>query len=99
MKTKVKKRRKISKTKVLFVCLGIFFVAVFAVQTARLYQKNQALVAEEEALSEQVEELEDEQESLYEEQEYVQTDEYVESTAREKMNMVMPGETVFRESE
>ena len=82
-----KKKNKNSAGRISFLCIGIFLVLVLSVQMVRLYQKNEALVQTEQ----------DKQKELEEQEQYIQSDEYKEKVAKDKLGLVYDNETIFRE--
>ena len=83
-----KKKNKNSAGRISFLCIGIFLVLVLSVQMVRLYQKTK-----QNELSEQ----EDKQKELEEQEQYIQSDEYKEKVAKDKLGLVYDNETIFRE--
>ena len=83
-----KKKNRNSAGRISFLCIGIFLVLVLSVQMVRLYQKNEALVQTEQ---------EDKQKELEEQEQYIQSDEYKEKVAKDKLGLVYDNETIFRE--
>ena len=82
-----KKKNKNSAGRISFLCIGIFLVLVLSVQMVRLYQKNEALVQTEQT----------KQKELEEQEQYIQSDEYKEKVAKDKLGLVYDNETIFRE--
>ena len=82
-----KKKNKNSAGRISFLCIGIFLVLVLSVQMVRLYQKNEALVQTEQT----------KQNELEEQEQYIQSDEYKEKVAKDKLGLVYDNETIFRE--
>ena len=87
-----KKKNKNSAGRISFLCIGIFLVLVLSVQMVRLYQKNEALVQTEQTKQNELSEQEDK-----EQEQYIQSDEYKEKVAKDKLGLVYDNETIFRE--
>ena len=71
-------------------------VGVLSVRCLDMYRENQAYAAEYEELEAEYNELLEEQAEIEEYAEYVETDDFVIETAREKLGLVFPGEIIFR---
>ena len=73
----------------------LLLVAVVTVSSISLRAKNKAYIAQEQELQEQIdaEERSKEIDSL---EEYVGTDEYIEQTAKDKLNLVHENEIIFK---
>ena len=94
-----KKKNRNSAGRISFLCIGIFLVLVLSVQMVRLYQKNEALVQTEQTKQNELSEQEDKQKELEEQEQYIQSDEYKEKVAKDKLGLVYDNETIFREKE
>ena len=92
-----KKKNKNSAGRISFLCIGIFLVLVLSVQMVRLYQKNEALVQTEQTKQNELSEQENKQKELEEQEQYIQSDEYKEKVAKDKLGLVYDNETIFRE--
>lgn len=92
-----KKKNRNSAGRISFLCIGIFLVLVLSVQMVRLYQKNEALVQTEQTKQNELSEQEDKQKELEEQEQYIQSDEYKEKVAKDKLGLVYDNETIFRE--
>ncbi|MCR5145009.1 MAG: septum formation initiator family protein [Lachnospiraceae bacterium] len=90
-----KKRSNTGRTSI--ICMALFLMMVLSVQMFRLYQKDQQYVQQIEALNQQVQEQEEKKAELMEYEGYINTPEYVESTAQEKLGLVHENEIIFRE--
>lgn len=97
MRKQQRRKKKSNTGRISFLCIGIFLVLVLSVQMVRLYQKEQGYVQREEALSMEKKELEKEQEALSEYEQYIQSQEYVEDTAKKKLGLIYEDEIIFRE--
>ena len=71
----------------------LLLVAVVTVSSISLRAKNKAYIAQEQELQEQIDAEEEEIDSL---EEYVGTDEYIEQTAKDKLNLVHENEIIFK---
>lgn len=77
-----------------FVVVGILCVTKYAnihKQKERLAAENSSLIAQSEALSDKLKQIRAQEE-------FGQDDAYIESVARSQLDMVYPGEVVFRRS-
>ena len=77
-----------------FIVIGILCITKYAnisKQKERLLAENQSLVAQSEALSEKLKQIRAQEE-------FGQDDAYIESVARTQLDMVYPGEVIFRVS-
>ena len=83
---------KINKILNLIVVLAIiYFIFTFINQQVKLNSYNQDISY----YSSQIQELEDEKEELVATQSNVNSKEYIEKVAREKLDMYLPNETVY----
>lgn len=95
-----KKVRKKSRTtefsiNIVLCCL----VAVLTVKGISLQQKVNANASRLSGLDSQIEEEKQRTDDITALKEYMQTDEYIEKTAREKLGMVKDNEILFKESQ
>ncbi|MCR5271832.1 MAG: septum formation initiator family protein [Lachnospiraceae bacterium] len=77
----------------------ILLLVVMSVQTFRLYNKNQDYIAEEEELQRQLEEETERQQELSDYEENLDSDEYTEKEAHNKLGMLYDNETIYREED
>lgn len=75
----------------LLILIIIYFVFTFINQQTKLNSYNQDISY----YTTQIEELEKEKEELLATQENVNSEEYIEKVAREKLDMYLPNETVY----
>ena len=77
--------------KIFFVIIAIYIIYIFLHQQQIInsYKKSQA------QYQEQIDEKLAYQKSLYEKQQNVNSEEYIEEIAREKLDMYLPNEKVF----
>lgn len=92
-------RKKNGAGRIPFLCIGVFLVLVLSVQMVRLYQKNEALIQEEQSKQEELQQQQQRQEELSEQEQYIQSDEYKEKVAKDKLGLVYDNEIIFREKE
>ena len=78
-----------------YACL----VAVLTVKGISLQQKVNANASRLSSLDSQIEEEKQRTDDITALKEYMQTDEYIEKTAREKLGMVKDNEILFKESQ
>lgn len=97
MKKQNDRKRKSKTGRISLLCIAVFMLMVLSIQMVRLYQKNQEYIKKEEALTNQVKELEQQKEELSEYENYIQSDEYVEDTAKKKLGLIYDNEIIFRE--
>ncbi len=81
-------KRKISWFSVAMVLLTFFFSARFIAQEYRIYQVR----AEAKAVARHIDELQQQQAMLVQEKQRLNDPAYLEQMAREKLNLVRPGE-------
>lgn len=94
-KSKVKKRS--NRLVGVIICILVLGICtVFLVRTKELKAQNEAASKELEQLQEALQEEEDRTELLEEYAKYVNTKQYVEDMAREKLGLIYPGELVFK---
>ena len=94
-KAKVKKRsNRLVGVIICILVVGIFMV--FFTRTKALKAQNEATSQEIEQLQEALQEEEDRTKRLEEYAKYVNTKQYVEDMAREKLGLIYPGELVFK---
>lgn len=89
MKTSTKKRNVLKK--VVFVAIGIYIIYIFINQQNILnsYKNSQVYYTG------QIEEKKAYRETLYEKKKNINSEEYIEEIAREKLDMYLPNEKVF----
>lgn len=95
-----KKVRKKSRTTELSITVVLCcLVAVLTVKGISLQQKVNANASRLCSLDSQIEEEKQRTDDITALKEYMQTDEYIEKTAREKLGMVKDNEILFKESQ
>ncbi|WP_461873715.1 FtsB family cell division protein [Fusicatenibacter sp.] len=95
-----KKVRKKSRTTELSITVVLCcLVAVLTVKGISLQQKVNANAFRLSSLDSQIEEEKQRTDDITALKEYMQTDEYIEKTAREKLGMVKDNEILFKESQ
>lgn len=95
-----KKVRKKSRTTELSITVVLCcLVAVLTVKGISLQQKVNANASRLSGLDSQIEEEKQRTDDITALKEYMQTDEYIEKTAREKLGMVKDNEILFKESQ
>lgn len=79
------------------ICMVLVILSgVLAVSSVKLNAKNAQYKAQEEELEAQIRKEEQRAEEVKEFEEYVKTDDYIRDTAEEKLDLVDPGEILFR---
>lgn len=73
----------------------ILLIGVVSVQISNLYLKNNELEKEAQQLEQEIERELREQKDLLEYKEYINSTEYIEQSAREKLGLIKPGEILF----
>ncbi|MBQ4301188.1 MAG: septum formation initiator family protein [Lachnospiraceae bacterium] len=91
------KKKRSNTGRASIICIALFLLLVMSVQMVRLYQKDQQYVQQIEALNSQVKEQEEKKAQLSEYEGYINTPEYIESTAQDKLGLVHQNEIIFRE--
>ena len=96
--SKEKKRKKRTRNReVMIISLVVIaLVVALAIHTKTLQKKDDMLAAREAVLQEQMEEESERSEELEEKSIFVQTREFIEQIARERLGLVSPDDTVIR---
>lgn len=98
MKEKRRKRHTVRGSGTISVSIIVLvFLTVMAIQIYNMKQKDETYAAQEAALREQLQAEEKRAEELVELEEYMQSDEYIEDTARNRLGLVYKNETIFKE--
>lgn len=99
-KTKRSIRYRQSSTVTLLVVVAVIFICVFSVVRAtNLYAKSKELAETEKVMEMKVAQAKQEQEDLAAQEQYMQTYQYIEDVAKDKLGLVYPDEIVIRPSE
>ncbi|MBQ7447465.1 MAG: septum formation initiator family protein [Eubacterium sp.] len=85
------------KARIGITCMVIVLIAILSVQIVRLDAQNDAYIAKEKQLKTELKAEEQRTKQLEAKQEYVNTDEYVEDTAKSKLGMAYDDEIIFKE--
>lgn len=85
------------KARIGVTCMVIVLIAILSVQIVRLDAQNDAYIAKEKQLKNELKAEEQRTKQLEAKQEYVNTDEYVEDTAKSKLGMAYDDEIIFKE--
>lgn len=96
-KKKVRKKSRTTEFSIIVVLCCL--VAVLTVKGISLQQKVNANASRLSRLDSQIEEEKQRTDDITALKEYMQTDEYIEKTAREKLGMVKDNEILFKESQ
>ena len=96
-KEKVRKKSRTTEFSITIVLCCL--VAVLTVKGISLQQKVNANASRLSSLDSQIEEEKQHTDDITALKEYMQTDEYIEKTAREKLGMVKDNEILFKESQ
>lgn len=102
---KVKERRARRKKRTVRVGIlaavtaAVLMTVAFAANGIQMRQKNAEYEKEIASLQEQVEEQEERKEDIDAQKEFMQSQEYIEEIAHERLGLVYPNETVFRASD
>jgi cell division protein DivIC len=78
---------------------AVLLYCVIAYQSRQLQVKNEAYQKEEQILIQQIEEEQERTASLEEHGKYVQTKQYIEEMAREKLGLAYPNEIMLKPKE
>ena len=81
-------------TMILILCVVVGILCI--TKYANIHKQKERLKAENEALLAQTEELEDKLKQIRAQEEFGKDDAYIESVARSQLDMVYPGEVIFR---
>lgn len=92
-----RKRRSSQKRKGLFLAMCTVFIlcGMVAIKKVELDKEQKAYAREKATLEAQIDDLEKEYEEIEDQKEYAKTKQFVEEVAREKLNLIYPGEVVF----
>ena len=80
-------------------CGGIFICVTSIVRATSLHTKSKQLAETEKTMELKVEEAKQEQANLDAQEKYMQTNEYIEDVAKDKLGLVKPDELVIRPAE
>ena len=83
----------------LVVAAVIFICVTSIVRATSLHTKSKQLAETEKTMELKVEEAKQEQENLDAQEKYMQTNEYIEDVAKDKLGLVKPDELVIRPAE
>lgn len=96
----MRQRRKRRRTSLYLVMLLVgIFLSTLVVQGVTLRANCKKLAAQQTQLEEKKKSLTKEKEAIEEKQAYMQTDEYVEEIAREKLGLLYNNEIIFKAKE
>ncbi len=96
----MRQRRKRRRTSLYLVMLLVgIFLSTLVVQGVTLRANCKKLAAQQTQLEEKKKSLTKEKEAIEEKQAYMQTDEYVEEIAREKLGLLYNNEIIFKAQE
>jgi cell division protein DivIC len=87
--------RKYRRSMALIIGVLVLLAAGTFVSSLSLRAKNQEYARQEKELKSQIAEEEERTQEIQEYQEYIQSDDYVRETARDKLGLVDPGEILF----
>lgn len=86
-----------SRTVTLLIVVAVVFVCVTSiVRAASLHEKSRQLAETEKSMELRVEQAKEEQSALDAQEQYMQTNEYIEDVAKDKLGLVHPDELVIR---
>ena len=85
------------KARIGITCMVIVLIGILSVQIVRLNAQNESYVAREKQLKTELAAEEQRTKQLEAKEEYVNTDEYVEDTAKSKLGMAYEDEIIFKE--
>ncbi len=92
-----KKRRASRNIKGLFLilCVVLILCGMVAYRKAALHKQQTAYAKEKAELEEQIDQLEAEGKEIENQKEYTKSKQFIEEIARDKLNLIYPGEVVF----
>ena len=97
MRKKAKVKKRSNRLVGVIICILVVGICmVFLARTKELKAQNEAANRDVEELQEALQEEENRTERLEEYAKYVNTKQYVEDMAREKLGLIYPGELVFK---
>lgn len=95
-----RKIRKVSKLNIILMyCVLLALVLVMTVQTSKLTAQTRTLEAKEAMIDLTIAEQENQKISLSDKLEYINTREYIEEQAREKLGLLYPNEIIIKEKD
>lgn len=96
---KTGKRQKKSSGKGSIAIIVILLLVVLSFQTMRLYNKNKEYIAKEEELQKQLDEETERQKELGEYEDSLDSNEYTEKEAHNKLGMLYDNEIIYKEED
>ncbi|MDF2607162.1 MAG: Septum formation initiator [Clostridiales bacterium] len=94
----VRRNRKIRKINIILMySVLIALIIVMTVQTSKLTAQTRTLEDREKMIDASIAEQENEKLSLQDEIDFINTREYIEEQAREKLGLLYPNETIIKE--
>jgi cell division protein DivIC len=94
-----KRKNTLSGSSGIIVAMVIAVCFVLLLRGVSLMRKGQNLAQREVVLAQQIEEAKQEQKELEKKEKYMQTDEYIEEIARERLGLANPNEILFKPAE
>lgn len=85
------------KARIGITCMVVILIAILSVQIVRLNAQNEIYIAKEKQLKTELAAEEQRTKQLEAKQDYVNTNEYVEDTAKSKLGMAYDDEIIFKE--
>ena len=92
-----RRKQKNGATKVIILGVVFVFVLVMSVQIVNLYNKNQGYIEREQILNEQLAAEERRAAELEDYEKYINSQEFIEDTAKSRLGLIYKDEIVFRE--
>lgn len=97
---KRRKRRRVSRSRnvkglFLILCVVLILCGMVTYKKAELNEQRTAYAREKAELEEQIDELEAEGKEIENQKEYTKSKQFVEEIARDKLNLIYPGEIIF----
>lgn len=99
LKRKRSTRRQSRIASLMIIAAVIMVCIVSTVVVSDLQNKSRQLAAEEQVLQQKIDQARQKSENLVALQQYMQTNQYIEDVAKEKLGMVYPDEIVIRPAE
>ncbi len=96
---RVRRKKKTSTGRIYVAVIMLLLIVVFSVNMITKYNQIKDLSAKEDSLQQQLDSAKEKQEQLKEEEEYVDTDEYIEKEASQKLGLTHDNWIIFKEKE
>ena len=79
----------------LILCVVLILCGMVAYKKAALNEQQKAYAREKAELEERIDQLEEEGKEIENQKEYTKSKQFIEEIARDKLNLIYPGEVIF----